>query len=156
MSAGYTAAAARLLGASGALAGTLDDATPFPQSFGPMAAEREISRVAAQTGWKPGLGTQIVLFAAREAFGTRPGFCGYHSAFSAAAARSPFVYAVIPYPSGASACGASAGLPPSGDRDADLMLPSLVRVWADTTSDPLGNAWHDAGGRESGDFLAPQ
>jgi hypothetical protein len=36
------------------------------------------------------------------------------------------------------------------------MLPTLSRERIDVTSDPLGNAWHDATGRESGDFLAPQ
>jgi hypothetical protein len=152
MSDGYAAAAARWLGRNVTLAGAVADASAFPQAFDDAAAEREIARVAALNGWKPGLGTQVILFTAREAFGTRPGFCGYHSAFSAAG--SPFVYAVLPYPSGASACGASAGLPASGDRDADLMLPSLVRERMDASSDPLGNAWHDAGGRESGDFFA--
>jgi hypothetical protein len=60
-------------------------------------------------------------------------------------------YAVVPYPAGAGACGSAPSLGPSGDTDADRVLPAILREQLDMSRDPLLNGWYDAAGREPGD-----
>jgi outer membrane protein assembly factor BamB len=156
MSAAYHDATARWFAASktAQLAGSYVDTSPFPARLSDAAFQREIARVAAVNHWPAGTNAQFVVLTAREAFGAWAGFCAYHSAVSGAPSGSPLVYAVVPYPSGASECGAAAGIKPTGTVDADLVLPTILREQTDVARDPLGTGWFDAAGHEAGDFLS--
>jgi outer membrane protein assembly factor BamB len=154
MSAAYHDATARWFAASkiAQLAGSYVDTSPFPARPSDAAFQSEIARVAALNHWPAGTNAQFVMLPAREAFGAWAGFCAYHSALGGARSGSPLVYAVVPYPSGASVCGAAAGITPTGTVDADLVLPTILREQTDVVRDPLGTGWFDAAGHEAGDF----
>jgi outer membrane protein assembly factor BamB len=153
MSAAYRSATAQWLARSAHLAGTYVDTTPFAARPRDADFAQDVARVATLEHWQTGSNTQVVVLTAPEAFGRWAGFCAYHGVTSGM--TSQIVYAVVPYPNGASVCGTSAGIKPTGNVAADLALPTLARERAAMASDPLGTGWYDTAGRETSDFIAP-
>jgi PKD repeat protein len=80
-----------------------------------------------------------------------PGFCGYHSAFSAAS--NVALYANIPFPTSFYfSCMTSES--PSGSVALDSALTMISHEHNETITDPLGNAWIDSVNNENGDECA--
>jgi hypothetical protein len=74
------------------------------------------------------------------------GYCGYHADIGSA----PILYAVIPYNALDGHCRSDQPRP--NQSTADPTISTLAHEFAETVTDPLGNAWSDDSGAEIADI----
>jgi outer membrane protein assembly factor BamB len=86
----------RARAATGAVAGSAVDTTPYPRALDDAALQREIARVIAANGWRPGLDACFVVLTAASPLSAHA-YCSYHSAFDfGGALTEPVIYGVVP------------------------------------------------------------
>ena len=153
------------------------DTRPFPQSGCPNYTlgdgtvskvcltrgqiQKEIVRIVASHNLPADLGTQIFLFTPQGVASCKTktslakggcynplqfnGYCAFHSRVGSGSDASLFAY--MPYNA---LPGCTSGQSPNGNA-ADAVLNNVAHEHMETMTDPLGNGWYDASGREIAD-----
>jgi hypothetical protein len=137
---------------TGLLAGTWSDPSAIPASPSDAQIQAEAVNAASHFGTGNSVNVQIVVATptghSTPGFGTE--FCAYHGAV---AAEPNITYTDLPYMTDAgSACGEDSVNGSSGTLDGVSIVEG--HELAESITDPLLNAWIDAGGNEIGDKCA--
>lgn len=150
--------------------GSVVDTDPFPANGctdGPLPIcltdsqlQAEIDKVIAAHGWHAGLTNEFFIFTpppvgscfdAGGSYCAYSYYCAYHGSFTSSLGNGTVVYANQPYGAQPAAPGAcDTGARPNGD-DADATINLISHEEIESITDPLLNAWFDAGGAEIGD-----
>ena len=115
----------------------------------------EVTKAQQQKGWKSSIHNIFFVFTAKNenicydsqncSFTV---FCAYHGFFG-----TNTIYAAMPYTgTNLAACGVNNS--PNNDFDADSTINVTSHEQMEAATDPLLNAWYDAGGAEIGDKCA--
>ena len=138
------------------LAGSWVDTTRYPsRTLSDFNIQIEVMRAQRTNGWTSSIDNVFFVFTAKGenicingstcSFTT---FCAYHSYFG-----SDTLYAAMPYTgTNLRACGVTHS--PNNDFDADSTINVASHEQMEAATDPLINAWYDAGGNEIGDKCA--
>jgi PKD domain/Phosphate-induced protein 1 conserved region len=140
---------------------TLGDGTPSIVCLTRAQIRKEVARLVASHKIPNGLGTQIFLFTPQGVASCTTktalakggcynplqynGYCAFHSRVGSG--RKASLYAYMPYNA---LPGCTSGQSPNGNA-ADSVLNNVAHEHMETMTDPLGNGWYDAAGREIAD-----
>lgn len=156
--------------------GYVIDSSPFPpascsNSVTPdyclwdTQIDAEVSRVAAEQGWAPGLSNQYLMLTPHNVGVCRQGsvddctgttFCAYHAHLATAGDELVYSYIVDPGYEGeplAPRCAAQA-VSPNGDMAADGAISLVSHEQIEAMTDPHLDAWLDKTGQEIADKCA--
>ncbi len=132
------------------LGGTWSDSTAVPSAPSDAQIQATAARAASHFGTGGSVNVEIVV--ATPTGHSTPGFgtqwCAYHGAVSS---NPNITYTDLPYMSDA---GASCGSGSVTGSSLDGVSIVEGHELAETITDPLLNAWYDAGGEENGDLCA--
>src|SRR4051812_19962317 len=140
---------------------TLGDGTKSAACLTNAQIQKKLKSVIAAKNFPTGLGTNYFVFTPQGVASCKKadslnaggcynplqynGYCAYHSHLGAG--DNAVIYAHLPY---SALQGCASGQSPNGN-PADAVLNNVAHEHNESMSDPLGNAWYDASGREIAD-----